>query len=85
MASDFEVLMNAGITHILNVSSEKIESFPNDFTYHHIPILDLPEEHLIVKLDQCVCYIDSVKDEGRLLVHCMAGISRFCFVFTNFN
>ena len=76
MAGDLELLKKSGITHVLNVASEKIEYFPKDFIYHHVSVLDVPEENLIAKLDECIAFIKGVKNTGKLLVHCMAGISR---------
>ena len=75
-----ELLFSMGVTHILNVSTNKMENFPDKFVYHNVPMLDIPQENLLVKLKECFEFIDSSRSSnGKVLVHCMAGISRLSF------
>lgn len=72
-----DLLLSMGVTHILNVSTIKMENFPDTFIYHNVPLLDIPQENLLIKLKECFEFIDSSRSsDGKVLVHCMAGISR---------
>ena len=65
------------MTHILDATSMSLEYFPGRFIYKHVAILDLPQADIISRLDDCFSFIDeAVKNNGKVLVHCMAGISR---------
>ena len=70
-ASELPLLEEICVTHILDATSMSLEYFPGRF------ILDLPQADIISGLDDCFSFIDeAVKNNGKVLVHCMAGISR---------
>lgn len=48
--------------------------FPNDLEYLVLDIDDSPEEDIKRYFDTCIDFI--LKDEGKVLVHCVSGISR---------
>lgn len=74
-AMDREALVRAGITHVLNVSRQAKNYFPDAFTYHNIPILDEPGVQL--PLDEGVSLISRLIVSGEtVLVHCLEGRSR---------
>ncbi|TRY79925.1 hypothetical protein TCAL_07067, partial [Tigriopus californicus] len=77
VAGDLPTLQSNRITHILNVGSGIPNSFPVDFHYFNEEILDVPEFDIQKALARTFNIIDQVRRlEGRLFVHCNAGISR---------
>lgn len=87
VACDHSLLKENEVTHILNVASFNTQ-FTNDrgpgdcainqlFIYKHVSIMDLPDADIISHFDECFGFIDTALDSGgRILVHCMAGVSR---------
>ncbi|KAK3546602.1 hypothetical protein QTP70_030477 [Hemibagrus guttatus] len=76
-ASDIETLKKFKVTHVLNVAYGTMNSFPEQFIYKHVPMLDLPETKLTSYLPQCFEFIDEArKQDGVALLHCNAGVSR---------
>ena len=39
---------------------------------------DDPTENLLDRLEACLEFIDKAREQGTILVHCMAGVSRRC-------
>jgi len=87
VACDHVLLKENEVTHILNVASFNtqftIDRGPGDcainklFIYKHVSIMDLPDTDITSYFDECFAFIDSALDTGgRILVHCMAGVSR---------
>jgi len=87
VACDQSLLKENKVTHILNVASFNtqftIDRGPGDcavnnlFVYKHVSIMDLPSTDIISHFDECFAFIDTALDAGgRILVHCMAGVSR---------
>ncbi|ESO12447.1 hypothetical protein HELRODRAFT_62538 [Helobdella robusta] len=77
VCGDLQMLIHLGITHILNVSTECMAYYPENFVYSHVSMLDIPEENLLKKLEKCQVFYSEVKRVcGTLFVHCMAGLSR---------
>lgn len=75
VANDEELIRKYKITSVLNVSgvpSQKIASVE----YLDVSVLDLPEEPLCSHFPVCFKFIDDALKNGRVLVHCNAGISR---------
>nr|XP_020636037.1 dual specificity protein phosphatase 2 [Pogona vitticeps] len=76
-SSNREVLESLGITAVLNVSSSCPNHFEGRFLYKSIPVEDSHMADISVWFQEAIHFIDSVKSsEGRVLVHCQAGISR---------
>jgi len=87
VACDHALLKENEVTHILNVASFNtqftVDRGPGDcavnnlFIYKHVSIMDLPDTDITSYFDECFAFIDSALDVGgRILVHCMAGVSR---------
>ncbi|KAI9475243.1 tyrosine protein phosphatase yvh1 [Coemansia sp. RSA 1085] len=75
--TDKAKLNECGITHIISIAKHYVPSYPTDFAYKLVSIDDLPEENIIQYFPQCNRFIEhSLKEGGRILVHCMAGQSR---------
>lgn len=75
-ASNRNGLRDKGITHILSVAKLK-PHFPEIFTYKIIDVDDIESESLAPFFKECIEYISSaLKANGRVLVHCSAGVSR---------
>ena len=75
VAADHNLLKQYGIVHILNVAGLPTPRYPG-ITYCQVPILDLPEEPLVNYLPECFLFINQAIENGSVLVHCNAGVSR---------
>ncbi|KAM8939691.1 dual specificity protein phosphatase 4 isoform 3-T3 [Pelodytes ibericus] len=72
-----DMLDALGITALLNVSSDCPNHFEGHYQYKCIPVEDNHKADISSWFMEAIEYIDSVKDNnGRVLVHCQAGISR---------
>ncbi|XP_076326866.1 dual specificity protein phosphatase 19-like [Tachypleus tridentatus] len=76
VAQDLDVLHHMHVTHILNVATGVPNIYEQEFIYKRINILDLPETNIITFFDECFYFIDRGRQEGGVLVHCNAGVSR---------
>ncbi|XP_062410480.1 dual specificity protein phosphatase 4 [Sardina pilchardus] len=76
-ASKKDMLDGMGISALLNVSSNCPNHFEGIYQYKCIPVEDNHKEDISSWFIEAIEFIDSVKDSnGRVLVHCHAGISR---------
>jgi len=76
-ASNYDSLFSDGITHVLNVSSDVDNFFPDAFTYLNIRVRDVDETDLLKEFDRTNKFILEAKDAGSCcLVHCKMGVSR---------
>ena len=76
-ASDLEVLRSNSITHILTVASDLPPRFEHHFTYKIVQALDMDTQDLSKSFASCFEFIESsINSGGRVLVHCLYGISR---------
>ncbi|KAJ8393965.1 hypothetical protein AAFF_G00054980 [Aldrovandia affinis] len=76
-ASKRDMLDGMGISALLNVSSNCPNHFEGTYQYKCIPVEDNHKEDISSWFSEAIEFIDSVKDSnGRVLVHCQAGISR---------
>lgn len=75
-ASDIKLLKHEGITHIINASD--VENIaPNDFKYYRVQVEDIPTANIAQYFADTSQFIeDALNDGGKVLVHCMAGVSR---------
>ncbi|NWX51451.1 DUS19 phosphatase, partial [Steatornis caripensis] len=84
-AHDLETLKKYKVTHVLNVAYGVQNAFLNDFIYKTISILDLPETDITSYFPECFEFIEKAKmQDGVVLVHCNAGVSRAAAVVTGF-
>lgn len=77
VALDETELEKYEITHILNLASLVENRFPEKYEYLHIEVRDLPDSNIIQYFPECISFINKAKNtDGRVLVHCNAGVSR---------
>ena len=76
-AMNYKVLKEKGITHIICAAMNIKEYFPKHFKYLTVKLLDSETENIKKYFDQTGKFInDALKEKGKVLVHCHAGISR---------
>lgn len=81
-ASNYDALMAKNITHILNVSSEVDNFFPDSFKYLNIRVLDVDQTDLIKEFDRTNRFIQEAREQASsCLVHCKMGVSRSASVW----
>lgn len=74
---DFNKLKELGITHIISVLAGFNPPFPNDFKYLILNALDTTNTDISKNFKSTNEFIDdAVENDGKVLVHCMAGRSR---------
>lgn len=77
VANDLEYLKVLGITHIINCSVEHPNYFSNNFNYLYLPLHDDTSENIFIYFNKSFEFIrDCHKKNGKVLVHCHAGVSR---------
>jgi hypothetical protein len=74
-ACDRARLEQAGVTHILNCAHELPCYHEGAFTYLALRLHD-PDPSLHTRLAQACAFIDAGRRQGKVLVHCVAAISR---------
>ena len=75
-SDDLEVLKKYGITHILNVANLP-NCFEDKFVYKHVPLHDAVDTNIVDHMPQFNAFISHVeKIHGRVLIHCVSGVSR---------
>jgi atypical dual specificity phosphatase len=72
------LLQKLGITVIINVTppNEISNVFPKDFTYYNFHIEDSDGYPIGDHFDKVDAIINAYKDKTKILIHCVAGISR---------
>lgn len=76
-ACNLKKLKEYGITHIITVIRGVDAMFPNDFEYLLLDVGDNPNYNIKCYFDSTNNFIDKcVKNNGKVLVHCMYGVSR---------
>lgn len=74
---NIEKLKKDNFTHILSVMNGSFSMFPEKFTYKQIHINDNEWVTIDKYFEECNDFIiDSQKENGNILVHCMYGMSR---------
>lgn len=72
-----KTLQNHGITHIISVIAGYQPPFPNDFYYLVVNALDNTNNNLSSVFKDTNDFIEKAFEEnGKILIHCMAGKSR---------
>ncbi|KAL9656186.1 hypothetical protein ABK040_007803 [Willaertia magna] len=71
-------LKHLRITHVINVTNSIDNNFPSTLQYLRIPIHDADHEDIKQYFDTCYNFIEKAfnDENGRVLVHCKAGVSR---------
>ncbi|CAL8237393.1 unnamed protein product [Boreogadus saida] len=76
-ASRKDMLDMLGISALINVSANCPNHFEDSFQYKSIPVEDNHKADISSWFNEAIEFIDSVKkSNGRVFVHCQAGISR---------
>ena len=77
-AADVDKLLRLGITHVLNVATNcPAPPHALQFVYEHLPIFDTDTQKIADVLPRAVAFIrDAHVSGGRILVHCIMGVSR---------
>ena len=76
-ASNLEELKSKNITHIVCCGLGLKAFFPDQFKYHKINLIDKETENIRKYFDETNKFInDAMLNNGNILVHCYAGISR---------
>jgi hypothetical protein len=71
------LLEKCGISHIVNVTYEYSNAFPEHFHYLRIPAKDVTSERLGPYFYEVARFVAEAQDQGgKVLVHCQQGISR---------
>lgn len=69
-------LKELGITHILTIAEHIPPQHPRDFEYKIVSVDDHESVDLLKHLPDCKTFIDKGRQQGGVLVHCAAGVSR---------
>jgi protein-tyrosine phosphatase len=81
-ASDIDLLKSLGITHIINAAIETPNYF-TEFKYLHLEMYDGPQENAKRYFQTSKQFIDdALHNNGKVLIHCWAGISRSTTILT---
>ena len=82
IAEDWMELSTRGITHVINTASSVSKCpFPERVHYLPLSIEDSKSEDIQSYFYICIDFIESaISSGGRVLVHCMEGVSRSCSV-----
>ncbi|KAM8738027.1 serine/threonine/tyrosine-interacting-like protein 1 [Acanthopagrus schlegelii] len=78
-ASDYGIIKNLHITHVVNATAKCPDAFPNMLCYLRLHLSDDSEQNLVEALPLASRFINAaLKSEpaGRVLVHCSMGRSR---------
>jgi hypothetical protein len=77
-AADADRLLALGITHVLNVATNcPAPPHAHQFVYEHLPIFDSDAQKIADVLPRALALIrDAHTSGGRVLVHCIMGVSR---------
>lgn len=85
--SDLSSLQKLGITHVLRLGCAFYpKSHEGELTYLAVETFDLPESDLLrlIKEQDCFGFIETGREAGGVLVHCVAGVSRSVTVVTSY-
>ena len=76
-ARDRDLLQEKGITHVLSIldTFRYMERFEG-FEYMQIEMPDFPNANILQHVPQALSFISNSLKQGKILVHCAAGVSR---------
>ncbi|MCT8335078.1 dual specificity protein phosphatase family protein [Leptospira sp. 85282-16] len=75
-------LQKNGITHILSLGSFLDDPHKGEFNHKSFRILDNKSESLSTILQECMEFIEEGRKNGKVLVHCLSGVSRSAAIVT---
>ncbi|KAK5854220.1 hypothetical protein PBY51_015310 [Eleginops maclovinus] len=78
-ASDYRIIKNLHITHVVNATANCPDAFPNTLCYLRLCLSDDAQQDLVKALPLASRFISSAlmaEPAGRVLVHCSMGRSR---------
>ncbi|TGM61261.1 dual specificity protein phosphatase family protein [Leptospira vanthielii] len=75
-------LRKIGITHILSLGSFLDDPHKGEFNHKSFRILDNKSELLSGILPECIEFIQEGRKNGKVLVHCLSGVSRSAAIVT---
>uniref|UniRef100_A0A672JI78 protein-tyrosine-phosphatase n=1 Tax=Salarias fasciatus TaxID=181472 RepID=A0A672JI78_SALFA len=78
-ASDYRIIKNLHITHVVNATANCPDAFPNTLSYLSLRLTDDAQQDLVEALPLASRFIDAAlkaDPAGRVLVHCSMGRSR---------
>uniref|UniRef100_A0A671YU44 protein-tyrosine-phosphatase n=1 Tax=Sparus aurata TaxID=8175 RepID=A0A671YU44_SPAAU len=78
-ASDYGIIKNLHITHVVNATAKCPDAFPNMLCYLRLHLSDDSEQNLVEALPLASRFINAAlkaEPAGRVLVHCSMGRSR---------
>ena len=75
-ASDVSLLKKHGIRAVLTVAADLKLTYPEGFAHERIAAFDMVSYDLSKHFNRCFEFIDKLRAETNVLVHCLAGISR---------
>ena len=72
-----QVLKDRGITHIVCCTEDARHYLEGNFTYHDVTLTDTDDAEITPHLKSTIKFIeDALESNGKVLVHCGAGVSR---------
>jgi hypothetical protein len=82
VAEDWAQLDSHGITHVINTACTVSKCpFQGEISYLALSINDNRNEDIIAFVYPCIEFIEAaISSGGRVLVHCMEGVSRSCSI-----
>lgn len=78
-ASDYRIIKNLHITHVVNATANCPDAFPNTLCYLRLRLSDDSQQDLVEALPLASRFINAAlkaEPAGRVLVHCSLGRSR---------
>lgn len=76
-SQNMDELEKLGISHILNVAAQLPNTFDGYFEYKKLDLLDNKECNVMSVMPEAIEFIKRIENNnGRVLIHCISGISR---------
>ena len=77
IASGMQYMIKMHITHVMNVTTELNNNYPQHFVYCRIPLKDNMEADGLARFPSACKFIERCwQSRGKILIHCNMGISR---------
>lgn len=87
-ASNYKVLEEYNIKHIVNVTREIPNYFEDDINYLTIKIADTQDSSIINYIDEFITFMNKIDKKENILIHCYMGSSRsatFTILYLNYK